>query len=242
MRTCGVCALGLVLSFVCLGAGAEPLKVVVLTGGHGFSEKPFFEMFESLPGIEFTHVSLKDSSEIFEDVSDWPYDGIVMYNMTQKISEKRRKNFLKLLDDGVGLVVLHHAIAAFSEWPEFFKISGVRYYLKDTEVDGVMHERCKWKEGVDIPVHIEDSDHPVTRGIKDFTVHDEVYMGSSFQSDNHVLLTTTHPLSDKTIGWARTYGNANVCFVQLGHGASIFADPNYRKLMGQAIKWTAEGM
>jgi len=241
MRINGVWVLGVVLALVCVSAGADPLKIAVVTGGHGFSEKPFFEMFGSMEGIEYTHVALKDNSEIFEDISAWPYDVIVLYNMTQKISEKRRGNFLKLMDKGVGLVVLHHAIAAFSEWPEFRKISGVRYYLKDTEENGVKHARCTWKEGVDFPIHIEDTDHPVTRGIKDFVVHDEVYKGSSFEPDNHVLLTTTDPLSDKTIGWVRTYANSNVCFIQIGHGDSIFADPNYRQLIGQAIKWAAEG-
>ena len=129
MRICGVCVLVGILVFVCMPAGAaeagKVLKIVVVTGGHGFSEKPFFEMFGSMKGIEYTHVALKDESEIFEDISAWPYDVIVLYNMTQKMSEKRRANFLKLMDKGVGLVVLHHAIAAYGAWPVFKKISGV---------------------------------------------------------------------------------------------------------------------
>ena len=54
-------------------------------------------MFESFGDIEYTEFQLKDHSEIFEDVSDWDYDVIVSYNMTQEISTKRRRNFARLL-------------------------------------------------------------------------------------------------------------------------------------------------
>jgi hypothetical protein len=38
-------------------------------------------------------------------------------SMTQQISEKRQKNFLKLLDQGVGIVALHHTMGSFQQLP-----------------------------------------------------------------------------------------------------------------------------
>jgi len=58
-----------------------PIKVAVLTGGHGFERKPFLEMFDSFKGIKYTEVQLKDHSEIFEDISGWDYDVIAMYSI-----------------------------------------------------------------------------------------------------------------------------------------------------------------
>ena len=52
------------------------------------------------------------------------------------------------------LVVLHHAIAAFSDWREYRKIAGAKYWLEDTVEDGVTHKKCTWKEGVDMPLHV----------------------------------------------------------------------------------------
>ena len=227
---------------VSAGAWAEgKIKVAVVTGGHEFAEKPFLAIFEGNEGVECTHVVLKDDSELFEDISAWPYQAIVFYNMTQKISEQRQQNFLKLLDRGVGLVVLHHAIAAYSEWPEFRKIIGARYFLKDVTENGVTYPRSQYEHGVDFKVHVADSSHPVTQGVSDFTVNDETYKGYLLDPADRVLLTTDNPKCQKEIGWTLTYGKARVCYIQMGHGDSIFADPNYRRLVIQAIRWTGEG-
>jgi len=99
----------------CTGEKDRMIKVAVVTGGHDFEEEEFLSLFAGHKDIEYVHVPQSDHSEIFEDISQWPYDVIVLYNMTQQISPRRRANFVKLLEDGVGLVVLHHAILAFQE-------------------------------------------------------------------------------------------------------------------------------
>jgi hypothetical protein len=220
-------------------ADKKPVKAVVLTGGHGFQEKPFVAMFNAMEGIEATHVALKDHSEIFEDVSDWPYDTIVLYNMTQNISEKRRKNFLSLLDKGVGLVVLHHAMAAWQGWPEFREIVGGQFLLKPTTIGGVKYEKSGWKHGVDYTVHVADPKHPVTRGVKDFEIHDETYCRYWVSPKAHVILTTDEKTSDEAIGWTRTYKRAKVCYLINGHDGKAYANPSYRRLVACAIRWTA---
>ena len=232
-----------VLCFGCVHADAsEPgggLKVALVTGGHDFDKKTFLGLFDSLDGIEYVHLPQRDHSEVFEDIDDWPYDVIVLYNMTQQISEKRRKNFVALLDRGVGLVALHHAIASFQEWPEYRKIIGSKYYLSETVEGGVTHPGSGYKHDVDFTIEIEDSRHPVTRGLNEFRVHDETYNKFSCDPGNRVLLTTDHPAADKPVCWVKTYRDANVCYIQMGHGTSIFADESYRRLVAQSIKWAA---
>jgi len=242
-----VIAVALLATPILTGAGEaakadKPIKAVVLTGGHGFQQKPFVAMFDAMDGIEATHVALKDHSEVFEDVSDWPYDAIVLYNMTQRISEKRQKNFLALLDKGVGLVVLHHAMAAWQGWPEFRKIAGGQFLLKPTTIDGVQYGKSGWKEGLDYTVHVTDTNHPVTRGVKDFEIHDETYCRYWVSPKTHVILTTDEKTSDKAIGWAHTYKGAKVCYLINGHDGKAYANPSYRRLIQNAILWTAGRM
>jgi type 1 glutamine amidotransferase len=215
------------------------IKVVVVTAGHGFKKEPFFAMFDSFSNIEYTSVHLQDDSEIFEDISNWDYDVIVLYNMTQEISPKRRENFVKLLHKGVGLVALHHSIGAFQQWPEYRKIIGGKYYLKDMVEDGIEHKASKYKDDVNVNIHVKDKKHPVTRGMTDFTILDETYKDQVFERDNHVLLTTDHPTSDKTLCWVRRHGKAKVCFIQMGHGPSAYGNATYRQLVAQAIRWCA---
>ena len=218
---------------------AGSIKVVVVTGGHGFNKEPFFSLFEGLDDIKYVEAEQQDHSEIFEDISGWEYDVIVLYNMSQEISPRRRENFVKLLDKGVGLVALHHSIGAFQGWPEYRKIIGARFYLRPIEEEGLMHGKSGYKHDVDMPVHVADSRHPITLGMSDFSIFDEVYNKCTFESDNHFLLTTEHPDSDKSIGWVRKWKDSRVCYIQMGHGAEAYANPNYGRLVSRAIRWSA---
>ena len=216
------------------------IRVAVITGGHGFDEAPFLELFKSIKGIEFVHLPQQDDSEFLEDIENWPYDVIVLYNMSRDISEKRQANFLKLLDKGVGLVVLHHAIANYPDWPKYKEIIGAAYFLDVTEYEGAKRPRSEYTHGVEMPIHVENTAHPVTQGVSDFTVTDETYRKWVFLPGSELLLSTTHPESNREIAWVRQAGHSRVCFIQLGHGPQAFSDENYRRLVGQAIAWTAK--
>jgi type 1 glutamine amidotransferase len=215
------------------------LKVVVVTGGHGFEREPFFKMLDSIEEISYTEAIQKDSSELFEDISGWDYDVIVFYSMTQDISEKRRQNFLKLLDRGVGVVAMHHIMCSFQDWPEFKNIIGTKYYLKDTTEDGVAYKAGSYEHDIDMPISVVDKQHPITEGMSDFVIHDEGYKNCWFDEDNHVLLSADHPASDKTVCWVRNYGKSKVCTIQLGHDSKAYENRNYRLLVNRAILWSA---
>ena len=214
----------------------EKIKAVVLTGGHGFEREPFFKLFEGYDDIEYTEFQLKDHSEIFEDVSDWDYDVIVLYNMSKEISQKRRRNFSRLLRrQGVGLVALHHMMGAYPQWQQYRKITGGKYFLKETGGN----RASTYKHDLDLNVHIEDTSHPIMWGMSDFQIHDEGYKYCGFEKNNHVLFTTEHPDCDETIGWVRNVGKAKVCGMMLGHDSAAYENPNFRKLVARAIRWTA---
>jgi len=215
------------------------LKVVVVTGGHGFEHDPFFKVFDGMETVNYVEAVQKDHSELFEDISGWDYDVMVFYNMTQSISPKRRRNFVKLLDRGVGVVALHHTMGAYQDWPQFKKIIGTKYYLNEAVEDGVTHGKGSFKHDVDISVHVTNKNHPITKGMRDFTIHDETYNNCWFDEKNRVLLTTDHATSDETIGWVRTYRKAKVCTIQLGHDSKAYANSNYPQLIERAILWAA---
>lgn len=120
-----------------LAAESEPKKIrtVIVTGGHPFEEKPFFSLFEGYADIACTHAPQKDQSELFEDVSNWAYDVIVFYNLTQEISAQRRANFLTLMDRGVGILALHHSLGSYNPWPEFKRIVGGKFIMFDQKED-----------------------------------------------------------------------------------------------------------
>ncbi|MHC4791613.1 MAG: ThuA domain-containing protein [Planctomycetota bacterium] len=221
-------------------AQSSAVKVAVITGGHDFDEEEFFEMFDSFQDVEYVHLPQKDHSEVFEDISDWPYDAVVLYNMSQEISPKRQRNFINLLNNGVGLVALHHSIAAFQEWTEYRKIIGARYFLSDVVENGITYKRSIYKHDVTFTVNVEDKSHPITRALGDFSVNDETYKGYLVDPDNILLLSTEEPSNNKYICWTRKYGNSKICYIQLGHGFQAYNNKNYRTLVANAIKWSAD--
>ena len=218
----------------------DTIDVLVVTGGLGIDRDQFFDLLEDYHDVKCVEFPLKDESEVFEDISDWKYDVLLLYNATQEIPQKRRDNFVSLLKDkGIGLVVVHHAQAAFQSWHEFHKINGSAFIYYDVQIDGKPWPHSKCKGGMDIPVTVCDKEHPITRGLTDFRVLDETYKGRWWAEDNHVLLTTDHPSNDKPIAWTRQYGQARVFNIQLGHDYHAYEVPQYRDLIIRGIRWTA---
>ena len=225
------------------GLGAEAagkIRVAVVTGGHGFDPKAFFAIFEGYPDVAYTHVPQKVGGELLAKIDDFPYDAIVLYNFNQKINAQERANFLKLLDRGVGLVVLHHAGAAYPGWHEFGRIAGGCFHLGAYEENGVKKPGSGVKFGVTYQVQVADHEHPITKGLEDFEVTDETYIRCSIQPDLRPLLTTREPSSDKVVGGVRTQGKAKVFYTQLGHDGKVYGHPTYRKVLIRAVRWVAD--
>lgn len=216
----------------------KPIKVLVVTGGHGFEKEPFFAIFKAMEGIAFDTAEQKQTSEAYDrDLSG--YDVLVLYDMPQKITDAQKKNFLKFLAAGKGLVALHHCLASYQDWPRFQRIIGGKFYTAERTEGGVKHPKSGWKEGVRYKVKIADRSHPIVRGMSDFEIFDEVYNKYLVRPDVKPLLTVDHPLSGKVIAWTHSYGKAPVVYILLGHGPSGYNNPNYRKLVANAIRWAA---
>lgn len=237
-----VAALILLTAAVTQGAEARDkrIRVLVVTGGHDFEHDQFFKLFQDSPETRFTPAEHPKAHAMLRPESAANFDVLVAYDMHQEISEEAKSDLLSWLHQGKGLVVLHHAIASYQQWPEYSKIIGAHYYLEATNIDGVDKPRSTYKHDVQFTVHVEDPRHPVTRGVKDFEIHDETYNLFDVARDVHPLLSTSEPLSKPIIGWAKTYGPARVVYLQSGHDHFAYENPNYQRLLRQAIRWTAK--
>jgi type 1 glutamine amidotransferase len=215
----------------------KSLRVLVVTGGHNFDQEPFYRMFSDIEGIEAVPVQIDKECTYFDDVSQWDYDVIVFYNFRNELSSKGQENLLALCDQGIGMVVLHHAIAGFPGWSLWPRMVGSQYFLQDTEIDGKVWPRCTYKNDVPFQVNVEKSKSMVTAGLTNFEIVDEPFKGYRLESGNQNLLTTDEAASQKEIAWTRTFQKSKVCYIQPGHGKGAFENHHYRQLIGQAIHW-----
>jgi hypothetical protein len=159
--------------------------------------------------------------------------------MPKHITDAQKAKFLALFDQGVGLVILHHALVSFQQWPEYERILGGRY-PEAAGKSGAVTPEVGYEHDVEVPVVIVATNHPVTAGLRDFTIHDEIYWGFRVGRDVTPLITTTHPKSGKPLAWCRTEGKSRVVYLQLGHDHAAFENPSFRRLVAQSIRWTAQ--
>lgn len=224
------------LAFSADSPAAEKIRVLLFTGGHGFAREPFFRIFQDNPDIAVTRVEhSKDTADGWERADLAAADVVVLYDMPKTISVAQQERMRSLFARGTGLVVMHHALVSVHGWADYERIIGGIYPTNSppgTSSTGYRHD-------VEIPVVVATRDHPITAGLQDFTVKDEIYWGYRVGSDVTPLLTTTHPESGKPLAWCRTEDKSRIVYVQLGHGSPCYEDPHFRDFLARSIRWTA---
>lgn len=208
-----------------------PVKVLIVTGGH---EHPpsFYSLFDD---ASFT-ASVNPHPLAFSEDFRQRADVLVLYDMIPNMpEEEKRTNLRAFVESGKGVVVLHHAIIDYQTWPWWYEeVVGGRYLLNP---EGEMPASTyKHEERVRVTV---TKRHPVTEGLTDFVIEDETYKGMWISPKVQVLLTTDNPTSDGPVAWLGTHPKARVVYIQLGHGSLAHRNPNYQRLVHNAILWAA---
>jgi len=223
-------------------AGPEGgIRILLTTGGHAFEEDAFYAMFDAMRGIEYTKAELPKDAGLLKPGLEKQFDCIVMYDMCKPaISPEQRKAFVELLTTGgIGLVSMHHNLGAQWDWDEYRKIIGGRVILEPTVIDGKAWTVTPWAHGQRLNVKIANREHPITKGVGDFEIEDEIYGKFWVDPRAEVLLTTDHSENNPEVAWTKTYGKSRVFHLMLGHDGKAYANPAYRKLLEQGIRWAA---
>ncbi|HOC24655.1 MAG TPA: ThuA domain-containing protein [bacterium] len=228
------------LLLCCAPAGHfKPRQILVITGGHDFEREPFFRMFDEFGDITWKEKMHPLSQGAFSD-GEQPFDAVLFYDMPDSVTAAVQEEYTRLLQRGTGVVFLHHALCANPGWPEYERMVGGKYLPAAEERAGRRMPASTYREDVEVRVEIADPGHPVTRGLSDFVLHDEVYGGFITRPDIYPLLRTGHPESSPVIGWAHTYDHSRIVYLQPGHDHRAFDDPRFRRLVRNAIEWVSE--
>jgi len=233
-----------ILSVILFNAGAfgqkkkDPVRVLLITGGHDFDKVPFYALMESLPGCTISEVTHPNALAMFRPENRTSYDVILFYDMPNTINEQEKKDFIDCLKAGKGIVVWHHAYCSYQGWPEYQTIIGGRYHEEAwMDSNGIVQPASTYKHDMKFRVKVADKNHPVTKGIKDFDIIDETYGRGSVNPGVHVLLTTDDPTSTSSVAWTNRYGQSKIVTILLGHDNHAWTNPSFKKLLTQAIMW-----
>ncbi len=144
-----------------------------------------------------------------------------------ELSSRARTELLNFFAQGRGLLALHCATICFDDWPEFRRILGAWW---------------DWGHSGHAPVqrhamHIRSADHPITQGLADFEIEDELYTNPRIFDTVDPLIEATWENQSHPILWLRDYGGARICYNAMGHGVEAFNNPTNRLLLQRAGLW-----
>ncbi len=261
--------------------------VLLLTKGHPFERDPFLAVFDSMAAagtIVYEHIEHPDAQarlhpDRLTSAALDHIDALVFYDMPGLTftgadppvefvapSDDLVAGFEALLAAGVGMVFLHHAMAAWPAWPRYADIVGARFHYAGGELGGERWPDSGYLLEVDHTVEVVAPDHPVCAGVPPtFRLHDELYLIPPVAAGVTALLRTTYPMTDDhffsadeairgrrnsragwshppgpdLIGWTHTVERSRIVYLQPGDGPSSYADPNVRRLIANAIEFVA---
>ncbi len=240
-KTAG-CVLGglvLMMSVAQVHAAPEPVNVLLVTGfdhkSHVWKEST--ELVEDILGQTGRfHVTVTTDKEVFASPSLSDYAAVVLcFGFWEEAdpSDEAKAGLLNYVRNGGNVVALHFACSSFQDWDEYAGLLG-----------------RVWKKGVgghgpygDFLVNIKSSEHPITRGIEDFQIQDELYAKLTGDEEIEVLATAYSDWSMKVepIVFVKRYGKGRVVHNVLGHGLDSKQHPVYQQLLTRGVEWAATG-
>lgn len=244
----GVASRNYAASEVDQALGQEPIEAVIVTGhqypGHPWRlTSPALE--EALRRDPRLRVTTMPDPEFLADEALRDFDLIVFnYCNWQRpgLSDEAKEGFVKYLNEGGGLILVHFANGAFhaslpeagdSDWPEYRNICRRVW------------DHAEGKSGHDaygkFQIEIAAADHPITRGQKPFETTDELYYRQQGEQPIEVLATarskdTGH---DEPLAFVYEYGKGRVFQTLLGHDAESLRVPGTAALIRRAAAWVA---
>jgi type 1 glutamine amidotransferase len=177
-----------------------------------------------------------------------------------------KRNFLELLDRGIGIVALHHAIAGWPAWEDYAELLGGRFLYRPGILRGAPRQDSGYRHDVVYDVVPADPENPILQGVE-FPLHltDELYLSEVFEDSVRPLLRAehaftrdgfysaaqavdgrmfsnegwSHPDGSNLVGWTKRARNSPLVYLQPGDGPATYAHPGYRRLIANAIRWVA---
>lgn len=174
--------------------------------------------------------------------------------------------FRALLDAGQPMIFLHHAIAGWPATEEYAHIVGGRFHYQPAVLGGQAYPDSGYRHDVTHTVEVLDADHPICAGLDaTFDITDELYLFPVFADEVTPLMRSrhafvdaeffsadrairgarndrtgwSHPPGSDLVAWTKTVGASPVAYIQFGDSPQTYADPNYRRVIHNAIRWAA---
>jgi len=246
------CLVSTLLLWSFTAAAAEPLRVFIRAGikthGPGQHDHPRFLG-------EWTKLLIERGAKV-DGAMDFPTaeqlekaDVLVMFAAEAgTIAQQQREYLEKFLKRGGGMVAIHDAVCGKDA--QWFK----------TIIGGAWeHGHSKWYEGEN-DFYYMDTEHPITKGVSNFEVDDEIYYDLHMMPEARILAASytparpNHALNRANVGagrkpsvydvqpqmWTYETDNHRAFVSLLGHNYKTFDLPHVKAVMLRGIAWAGK--
>lgn len=250
-------------------------NILIITRGHPFERDSFFDMIDSL-GLNWSHIEHPAAQSFLKKENLKNFDAILFYDMPGlnfdefeneskffiEPPKEYKKDLIKQLKEGIGCVFLHHSIAGWPSWDEYSNIIGGKFLYKSGKIKGRECSDSGYRHFVNYRVSAVGK-HPITEGLDDFELEDELYLSHVFEKDINPILISDysftknnfysatnalkgkmnsnenweHPDGSNVIGWTKSYKNSAITYLQFGDSAKSYKNNNVRMLIRRSIDW-----
>jgi type 1 glutamine amidotransferase len=228
------------MALACLAtpqSSAKSKRILILTGedypGHKWQQTA--PVLKSIYAVDPRfHVDVVEDLSTVSSLNLDPYDAVVMHFKNYDPNVPGRKGFdnlARFVQQGGGLVLVHFACGAFQEFKgDFTQLAGRAWNpaLRGHDPFG------------EFTVNITDKTHPITAGVQDFTLTDELYTCLDGEVPIKVLASATSKVDKKVypMAFVLEYGKGRVFHSVLGHDVNALSNQGAAELYRRGTAWT----
>lgn len=236
------------VALLCFGqvvvARDEPLSVLILSGRNNHDWRKTTPVL-----LEMYNSSTRFLADVTEDPTTMTTEMLAKYDCVvsnwcawpdvngRQWGPTAEEAFIDFVKSGKGFALFHAASATFHDWPEYQQMVGATWKLGTTG-HGPMHT---------FKVIVKDKTHPITAGMADFEIRDELWHRMGAQPNIHVLCEA-FSAKDKggsglvePVAICTKLGKGRCFYNELGHDASVLQNDMWQTLMLRGTEWAATG-
>lgn len=215
-------------------AAERPLKVVMYSGSVEYASKESLESFAKLlkekHGHDCTVHVVEEKGDKLNGIEGLESaDVAVFFTRRVKLAEDQLAKVKKFIASGKGVVGIRTASHGFQTWLEF-----------DGEVVGGSYGG-HYKTDQLAQVSLVTKDHPILAGLSPFTTIGKMYKNPKLGEDVTLLLNGKAGEIQEPLAWtreAKADSRGRVFYTSMGVPKD-FEEPQFQRLLANAVKWTA---
>ena len=174
-----------------------------------------------------SYASLKKYNLVVSNWNSWPDNNM-------RLSSEWERDFLRYVTEGGGVLFFHAGASSFYGWEDYHKI-GIGRWGKET------------RHGAPTKGHVIgfDQGHPITKGISDFYIMDEIWENTDIYPGSKVIGSLSakdekdgHAI-EVTAVFVNQTGKGRSFFTTLGHDERAMLNSGLQTLLLRAAQWCA---